>query len=255
MLMSANEGVVHSGAKSRKCVPHSTKKLLYILQKMEQNPEMKLYTFISYDKYDSLVYFPHSLARCCTSANAQAYSRLITRHLHSCCETSFADRVVVCKTNRNPITLTTTKLFRMALPGWLNMFEISRDAHPDSVFNVLSTSVDTNRIHTVTMYTYTDVPEMYVTSMNESHPFMRVPQAGRRRSVLLAKYLQLYLYPEHIQQQFTAMFDSTKKLVFHLKVSAVYTFRTFGSCHKITDATHLTEQTSVEYEGTMYNLR
>jgi len=238
-------------------VPHSTRKLLNILKKLKQDeegPEMKLYSFVPYDKYDSLVYFPHSLARCYTSGNGQAFGKLVSRHYHSTCQASFAEQVIVHKPNRRPVTLTITREAGVTPRETLDLFEASRDSHPDCVCHILSTQVIANKIHAVMTYSYTDIPEMYAaTGRNANHPFLRVPRAGDR-SALLAKYLQLSAYSPLVQQQLMALFGSTDVLVFHVKMNMVYTFQTFPNGHKIVDVQVTAVKNSVEHRGVVYSL-
>ena len=238
-------------------VPHSTRKLISILKKLkdhEEEPEMKLYSFVPYDKYDSLVYFPHSLARCYTSANVQAFGKLISRHYHPSCQASFSEQVIVHKPNRRPVTLTITREAGVTARETLNLFEASRDSHPDCVCNIISTTVIGNQIHAVMTYSYTDIPEMYTTTgRNANHPFLRVPQAGNR-STLLAKYLQLSAYSPCVQNQLMVLFDSMDTIVFHVKMNTVYTFQTFPNGHKIVDVQVTAVQNSVEHRGIVYSL-
>jgi len=241
-----------SNINQRTGIPLSTRKLLSILHKVKNEPEMKLYAYVNYDKHDSLVYFPTHLARYFTNANINAYARLLTRSCHRYYKTTYDEQLTVQRPQKTPVLLTITKALNFSRDDSVRMLELTSNLHPDCMCHVQSTRVIGNQIHAEMTYTYTDAPELYYPAGNTtSHPFLRVPHAGNRRAVL-SKQLHLSTYPLALQRQMLLLFDTHDELVFTMKLKVVFTFN--PHMDRIVHIVRTNVQNSVQHKNITYTL-
>lgn len=101
---------------------------------------LKLYAFPSFDKCDSLVFFPTSMSRHLNSGDYHSLSQLMASHVHRNC-------AVRISPNGNP---------RINAAMFIKMFEVMNEAHPDSVLCVHTTKVIENAIHARMYFKFTD---------------------------------------------------------------------------------------------------
>jgi hypothetical protein len=102
-----------------------------------KNPGTVIYSFPTFDKCDSLLFFPATFARCVNSGDFTSLNKLIRSRIDRNCE----------------ITLVGT---RVSLEGMLAVFELMNELRPDSIHCVHSTKVVENEIRATLCYKYTD---------------------------------------------------------------------------------------------------
>jgi hypothetical protein len=105
------------------------------LQRIRKVPP--LLAFPSYDKCDSLIYFPHAMSRHLNTANFYDLSKLFSSHLDKRCQ------IEVFDSKHN---------WRMIV----KLFECMNEIHPDSLMCVHSTKVVGNQITSVIHSKFTD---------------------------------------------------------------------------------------------------
>jgi hypothetical protein len=121
-------------------VDHTTQLLLNALNlgsrldrptKRARSQPPTLYAFPSYDKSDSLLYFPVSLVRHANSGDYAGLSRLLTTSVDKNCE-------VMCKCYHGPGAMPARCL--------ANVFQLMNEMHPDTIMCVHGTQVEGNTI-------------------------------------------------------------------------------------------------------------
>jgi hypothetical protein len=106
--------------------------------------EPVLYVFPSYDKCDSLLYFPNAFTRHLNTADFTSLSKLFSNHLQKDCDISFA-------------------CFKMKPTArtFVKVFEFMNDLHPDSFMCVHHTKVVENQIMSTIHLKFTDCRKIY----------------------------------------------------------------------------------------------
>jgi hypothetical protein len=101
-----------------------------------------LYAFPSFDKCDSLLFFPTSMSRLSNSGDLTGLTKLVKTHFHRNC-------------------VTVLKSTNLDLPGTLKMFEIYDMLCPDSMECVSQTKVIENTIEATLVAKYTESNALY----------------------------------------------------------------------------------------------
>jgi len=104
-----------------------------------------LIAFPSFDRCDSLVYFPSSFARHLNSADSPALARLLSTHMHKDCQINaiFGSRDKLC--SKSLVTYT----------------DIANEVEPDRIMCVHTTKVIENQIRAVIYMKQTDSQPLY----------------------------------------------------------------------------------------------
>jgi hypothetical protein len=100
---------------------------------------LPLFVFPSYDKCDSLVFFPHAMSRSLNSSDFSALEKLFTTHLDRNCDIKFA-----CYQHKPTAR------------NFARLFEFMNDMHPDTFMCVHNTLVVENRIQASIYLKFTD---------------------------------------------------------------------------------------------------
>ena len=100
---------------------------------------LKLFTFPSFDKCDSLLFFPTTMTKCLNSGDYPALSKLMSQHLHKSC-------VIDACLHQDQLNSL----------QFLALFVLMGDIHPDSIMCVHSTTVIENEIHASIFGKFTD---------------------------------------------------------------------------------------------------
>jgi hypothetical protein len=106
--------------------------------------EPVLYVFPSYDKCDSLLFFPNAFSRHLNTADFTSLSKLFGNHLHKECDITFAC-FNIKPTARN----------------FVHIFEFMNDLHPDSFMCVHHTKVVENQIKANIHLKFTDCRKIF----------------------------------------------------------------------------------------------
>jgi hypothetical protein len=103
-------------------------------------PEFKLLVFPSFEKCDSLVYFPHTFSRHINSGDLDSISKMMNSYLHKSCNVRF------CGMDDGQ-----WKYHRI-----VEMFQFANEVHPDSLMCVHNTKVEDNQISSAMYFKFTD---------------------------------------------------------------------------------------------------
>jgi hypothetical protein len=125
-----------------------------------------LYAFPSFDKCDSLLFFPTSLSRLSNSGDLAGMAKLFKTHC-----------------NRNCVTVTNG--ISLDVIGTLKMFEIINMRFPDSMECVAQTKVIENTIEATLVAKYTESNALYNTVRNQLRGTLFEAFLGGSRSELL----------------------------------------------------------------------
>jgi hypothetical protein len=109
-----------------------------------------IYSFPSFDKCDSLLFFPATFTKCLNSGDLPSLSKLILSRIDQRCDVSLAN-------------------INVSVPNMVTMFGIMNEVHPDSVMCVVGTKVVENQIRAKICYKYTDNKTLRE-SMEKSFP-------------------------------------------------------------------------------------
>lgn len=102
-----------------------------------KNQGATLYPFPSFDKCDSLLFFPSTFASCLNSGDFVSLSKLLKSRVDNSCDINVAGR---------PLTVDMV----------VKVHEIMNELHPDSMICVHTTKVVGNEIRTLLYFKYTD---------------------------------------------------------------------------------------------------
>lgn len=232
-------------------IPTSTKKLLSILNKMEKQSELKLYSYVSYDRADSLIYLPSNMARFTTSANVHGLSKMLKQHCHKHCGITISELWKPFNPKEGEPTMCVTSHNAITVPYYVDMFAITRELHPDSICSQQSTEVIGNTIQGTQYYQYTDVPEMYQFADSFiTDPAFKQMFTGDRKAIL-GHRLHLQAQSEAVRSAIYALIDAQQSLSVHACTKFIITY---NNRRKITDLQFLTLHTGVTHNNVHFAL-
>ena len=135
---------------------------------------MNLYAFPSFDKCDSLLFFPTTMAKCLNSGDYPALSKLMSQHLHKNCK----------------FNATTEHLNGINSTQFLTLFMIMGDMHPDSITCVHSTKVVGNEVQASIFCKFTENETIFQSVSRRITDPMLVQKFKGQRSDRLEHKLQ-----------------------------------------------------------------
>jgi hypothetical protein len=190
-----------AGPKTKKVIKATTKRLM-------KAPVLPLIAFPSYDRHDSLVYFPNKMVKLQNCGDHAGLSTLLNRYTHRDCQ-FYIDR-----RNRN----------NWHLDQVLEMFATAADMHPDSINCVHSTHVNGNVIDTTMYFKFTDSADLskYLQQCT-CDPFVHLIVA-RSRGENLKQLLQLEDKTAEEQERMGALADSIVDLTVYGKADVSIVF-------------------------------
>lgn len=168
----------------------------------------KLYAFPTFDKCDSLLFIPTSIAALCNSGDMPALSKLLHSRAAKDCRV-YMD--VLSDEDMSPDT-------------YVKMQGIIVDTHPDIILCVHSTKVVENQIFASAVIKFTASLAMHksiarVKKDPTFDPLFSVERAESLRHMILREDI-----PEHERVQFYDLLDTDLDLVIHKKTEMVLTF-------------------------------
>jgi hypothetical protein len=178
----------------------------------EELPVRKLIVFPSFDRSDSLIYLPYTLARKLNCGDHDSLRKTLHSYLHRDCS------------------------IYMGKPGghvWnldlmLQLFEITNDLHPDSVMCVHTCQVVENSITATMYFKFTDSVQLSeALGASSRDPFFQ-SIVKRNRGKVLKQRLALESRPVEEQQLLCSLADSNDDLVIYGKVDLVMTFDVYS---------------------------
>lgn len=170
--------------------------------------DLKLYAFPSFDKCDSLVFFPSTMSRHLNSGDFSGLTNLMNQHLHKNC-------LVRISPHSN---------IRLNAPMFIKLFEVMNDAHPDSVMCVHTTKVVDNAIGAKMYFKFTDSQVINNSMARTVTDSMFNPMFARRRSSRFQDNMDMSSKTEQERQALTAIVDSDVDLVVYGKIDLKLSF-------------------------------
>ena len=176
-----------------------------------RSPSNVLIAFPVFDRCDSLLYIPSTLARLTNSDDMAGLKKLLTTYMHKDCVFSF-------HVNIGNVVDFNQKSF-------LQLMEVSNDLEPDRIMCVHSTKVVENKIR-ATLYTkVTDNQQLY-DLMSRTKPVIDPMVASLclpDRAARLKLYVHDELLTENIKQELVTHADSTADLSLYFQSDVVLT--------------------------------
>mmetsp|Transcript_30256 Transcript_30256/g.60229 ORF Transcript_30256/g.60229 Transcript_30256/m.60229 type:complete len:331 (+) Transcript_30256:70-1062(+) len=187
---------------------------------------LKLYAFPTFDKCDSLVFFPSSMSRHLNCGDFKSLNRLMISHLHRDCS--------VCISPHGN--------YRISAAMFAKMFEVMNDAHPDSVLCVHTTKVIDNTINARMYFKFTDsqIINRSVANCVADEPLSTI--MAQPRSDRFKDNMNLDTKTEAEKAELNAIVDSEVDLIVYGKVDFKLVFDT---AKKVTSIDFMCEFTSL----------
>jgi hypothetical protein len=184
-----------------------------------------LCAFPTFDKCDSLVFFPSSMSRFLNTGDFVGLGKLVNTHAHKTCVVSMKDLVV------------DTSMM-------VKIFEMSNELHPDSLTCVHDTHVVENSIQTTILMKYTDCKAIY-DAVSRARQNTNLSQfASGTRSQYLQKKLEIEKRSSQDQFRLRALTESDMDLTVYVRMKCCMTF---DDVHrKITTMKYEFEMTSIQ---------
>lgn len=229
--------------KSTKTVFRKGMSVKEALRACDQKPNMSrrpktdvLVAFPSFDKCDSLVYFPHTIVRYLNSADIDASSKLLNKYMDKSCR----------------ITLHGKNVSEIPLDNYKKIMTLGSDLEPDRVMCVHSTKVVENQIIATVYLKVTDVQSLYTNVSRTSTAFndkdvKRIglfPERARRFQF----YADESPHSEQLTQELMACAQREEDVLLYMRVD--FTLTVDDATKKIIHFTHRYELTSLHIAGT-----
>ena len=196
-------------------------------KKSHKYESIKLYAFPSFDKCDSLVYFPTTMARFLNSADFDGLTGLCQAHLSKSCGIQMVGLHSALNSG-----------------SFLKIFEFINDMHTDSVTCVHNTKVEGNHIKGMMYKKFTDC-KLIVDSVKRNFCDREVVllfPTGSRADHFKQK-LKMDNMAESKRQRYCAMVESDEDLLVYMKIRFDITFDDVS--RKIVSMAFVAEFTSV----------
>jgi len=195
---------------------------------------LKWFAFPSFDKSDSMIYFPCTFARLINSGDTPKLRSFLKLHTMKGCE----------------VSLSRDEDFAISLARFSTMMETTDIAQPDIVVCMHTTKVEANSIRAVLYFKYTDAPEMYDYLDNFiSDPLLKAIYTGKRKDVLTHN-LQLKQLSMEKQEEIYSIIDLNEDLQVYGKMELELTVD--DKTKKITKFQYIGRLNSICHNGTMY---
>jgi len=208
----------------------------------DQKPNMSrrpktdvLVAFPSFDKCDSLVYFPHTIVRYLNASDIDAASKLLNKYMNKSCK----------------ITLNGKNVSELSLDNYKQIMTVGNDLEPDRVMCVHSTKVVENHIMATIYLKVTDVQSLYTSlsrtsDMFNDETFKRIGMFPDR-----AQRFQYYAsespHNEALTQELMSFAQLEENVLIYMRVDFTLTVDPYTK--KIVHFTHGYEITSVHLAG------
>jgi len=177
-----------------------------------RSPSNVLIAFPVFDRCDSLVYIPTTLARLTNSDDMVGLKKLLTTYMHKDCVFSFHINI--------------GNVMDFNQKSFLQLMAVSNTLEPDRIMCVHSTKVVENKIRATVYVKLTDNQYLY-DLMSRTKPVADPMVASlclQDRAARLKLYVHDELLPENIKQELAAHSDSTKDLSMYMQCDIVLTF-------------------------------
>lgn len=168
-----------------------------------------LYAFPSFDKCDSLLYFPTTMTRHLNSADFPSLSKLFNSHMERNCEINMSH----CKSTRvNP-------------RSFIQLFVLMNDIQPDRIMCVHNTKVVENHIHATLYMKFTDSRFIYESVLKTiKDPLIHEMMCGKNRTENLQEKINTAPRSEEERARYAALLQSDVDLLIYVRLEMDITF-------------------------------
>lgn len=197
-------------------------------------PSSILYAFPTFDKCDSLLYFPNTMTRHLNSGDMTSLTKLFNTHFDK--KASF-DLSSCQHSVHTPQQL-------------LKSYEYANDLQPDRIMCVHSTKVVENQIMTTIHMKFTDCAALYASVFMRviAHNDLAVMHGSGDRTADIKEHITNAVHLEDsIKQQYMDLADSGEDFLIYVQLNTVFTFDdvtkkiTFMSCSGRLSSMHAVE--------------
>jgi hypothetical protein len=173
-----------------------------------QAPRPRLVVFPDFEKCDSLIYFPHTMARLVNSTDKLSLARLLNSYFAKSCEVQFSSEFISC-----------TVPYKR-LPDFI---ELAWETSPDYLMCVHDTKVVDNVICASTYFKYTECKFITdsVRSMTKDPLSLELLESPMEK---LKRGLRFETKTEDEQKDISAILDSGRDVVVYGRVDMTVTF-------------------------------
>eukprot|EP01032_Pedospumella_encystans_P009793 gene9793-11500_t len=201
-----------------------------------RRPSSVIVAFPAFDKCDSLLYFSTTLIRLLNTADMDAASKLMNKHLDKSCS----------------VTLQGKHVSEMSVNSYKQIMAMGNDIEPDRIMCVHSTKVIENKILSSIYLKVTDVQSLYTNLARTSKMFEDenvlgmglYPDRARRFEFFAAESS----HNEQLAEDLIAYSQREEDVVMYMRID--FTLTVDDMTRKILHFTHAYELTSVHIAGT-----
>jgi hypothetical protein len=178
---------------------HSSRKRQKISHQIQP---LKLVTFPSFEKCDSLIFFPHTLSRLMNSGDRQSLVRILHSYFESTCEVQLSGLAYNCVFPHKRL---------------LDLFVLTWEANPDFIMCVHDTKVIDNVISASTYFKYTECKYLTdsVRRMTKDPLFLEMLDSPTEQ---LKRELCVESKPEQERQEICAVLDSGQDVLVYGRI-------------------------------------
>ena len=169
-----------------------------------------LYVFPSYDKCDSLIYFPHAMTRHINSGDFKNLSKLFSTHFDKSCDVTFS-----CLPTK-PTGRTLVKVF-----------ECLNEVHPDTLMCVHNTKIVENQIIATAYCKFTSCRAIidHLNSQSTQDPMLQHVLQMCSEESQIKRVRELF---EERQEEYIPLIKSNTDMVVYLTIDIIMTLDEFS---------------------------
>jgi len=165
-----------------------------------------LYVFPTFDRCDSLMFFPNSMTRHLNSGDFPSLLKLFTTHLDKNCEICFCSGI------------------RPNIKQLVKVFEFMDQMHPDMIMCVHHTKVVENEIHAMAYSKFTDSKSLRkALQPSITDPALQA-MFGDQREDCFRDQLQLQDKPAQEREELASMIERGADMLVYMKIAIRLTF-------------------------------
>jgi len=173
-----------------------------------KNSGTRLYPFPSFDKCDSLLFFPTTFTSCLNSGDYVSLGKLIRSRIDGDCEMRVAGQ-------------------KMDVDMCVGAFEISHEAHPDTICAVHSTKVVGNQIRSFMYFKYTENKSLRLALERSSRDTTMLKYCPTPQSNTEALFSFLATKSPEEREMLQVLVDSAEEIVVYGTSLLTLTFEDF----------------------------
>lgn len=164
--------------------------------------DLTLYAFPKFNKCDSLLYFPSTMAQHLNSGDFSSLSELLSAHLHKNCS----------------VQLVSGRNVSLTPPMFVGLFELCNELYPDSIMCMHSTKVVDNEIRSNLHFKFTDNKIIYESFVRKISGTDYASLFSKQRSEHIVQCFKANLIVEKDLQTICMLMDTEPEVVVYGRV-------------------------------------